>query len=252
MATILITGAAGKIAAALRPHLAARHGIVLRLVDKAAGNDLELHHADLTEAGSAWTSLLEGADAVIHLAANASPDANWPELTGPNIDATLNLYRAAAARKVPHVILASSIWAAAGRCADTAAIDAACQDPGGNPYGASKLIAERIAQGFWRSDGIATTVLRIGAFTTAPASDGLRAGWDAEARLSPRDLCGAVDCALRIPPDGVRTLNLISHNIGARFTLDEARETIGFVPQDHFATPKRSLRAGLRGLFKLR
>lgn len=239
MPKIVITGAAGKIATVLRTHLTAET-FTLRLIDKDPAGDLAIHRADLAETDPGWTALFDGADAVIHLAARTHPAAPWSELVAPNIDAVLNLYRAAALHKVPHIIFASSIWAAAARRADQGPIDAGCSDPGDNAYGASKVFAERVAHGFWRSDGVATTILRIGALATGASGHGLRKGWDAEARLSPRDLCDAVDRALRMPPAGVRTLNLISHNAGARFTLDEARDTIGYVPQDRFTPPPRT------------
>ena len=232
MGTILITGAAGRLGQVLRAHLT-RDGIALRLIDRVGG-DPAILEADLAEVSPAWIALFDGVDAVVHLAANGHPAARWAELVGPNIDAVLNVYRAAAAAGVAHVVLASSIWAAAGRRGDGGAIDAGVNDPGDNAYGASKIVAERIARDFQRSHGVATTILRIGAYSPDMGPARLTRGWDAEARLSRRDFCEGMERAIRSAPDGVRTLNLLSENAGRRFTLDEAREAIGFVPADRF------------------
>lgn len=237
MLSILITGASGMVGQVLRAHFAQADDVTLRPVDRDARGDPAVEVFDLTAASVEWTGLLAGVDAVIHLAANPSPHARWAELTGPNLDAPLNLYRAAAKQGVRHIVLASSIWAAAGRQRDSGPIEATEMDPGANPYGVSKLFAERVAHAHWRSDGVATTVLRIGALSLTGSAGGLERGWDREARLSSRDLCACVDRALRTPPQGVRTLNLISRNEGARFTLHEAEALIGYVPQDHFAKP---------------
>lgn len=235
MVSVAITGASGTVGQVLRAHFARADDVALRLVDRDARGDPAVEIFDLTADLVEWTGFLGGVDVVIHLAANSSPQAQWADLRGPNLDAALNLYRAAAEQGVRHVVLASSIWAAAARQLDSWPIGAAEMDSGTNPYGASKLFAERVAHAYWRSDRVATTILRIGALSLAGSTGGLRRGWDMEARLSPRDLCAAVDRAVRAPANGVRTLNLISRNEGARFTLHEAEAEIGYVPQDHFA-----------------
>lgn len=218
----------------LRAHLSGIDDVALRLVDRAECGDPAILIADLAVWSPAWATRFEGADVVVHLAANGHPAAGWPALVGSNVDAVLNVYLAAAAHKVPHVVLASSLWAAAGRRNDRAPIDAGDADPGDNAYGASKIVGERIAHSFWQSHGVASTILRIGAYSSDMGPARLTRGWDAEARLSRRDLCAAVELAVRGAPEGVRVLNLISANAGARFTLDEARAAIGFVPMDRF------------------
>ena len=238
MTTVLITGTSGKLGRELRDHLSAMDGVVLRLTDKRPGDDDLIAQADLATRSQGWAGLLGGVNIVVHLAANADPAARWPELVAANVDAPLNLYLEAARHGVSHIVLASSIWVAAARRDDRGPIAADDADPGGSAYGASKLFAERIAHAFWLAHGVGTTILRIGAFTPeprpAPASD-----WDRAARLSRRDLCHAVELAVRDATDGVRTVNLISHNEDPRFTLDEARDLLGFVPQDRFADTRR-------------
>ncbi len=185
-----------------------------------------------------WSDMLADVDVIVHFAGNAHPKAGWPDMVGPNIDAPLNLYLAAARHGVRHIVLASSIWVCAGRRSDRAAIDARDADPGDSRYGATKLFAERLAHGFWLSDRIATTILRIGAYKAdGETVAGLTQGWDAETRLSSRDLCEGVRLAIGRTPEGVCTINLLSRNQNARFTLHEAEEAIGYVPQDRFETP---------------
>src|ERR1700746_3865535 len=83
--TILITGAAGRIGAMLRPRLAGS-GRTLRLLDTAeliAGPGEEAIRASVTDM-AAMTSACQGADAVIHLA-GLCWEAAWSEILPVNI-----------------------------------------------------------------------------------------------------------------------------------------------------------------------
>lgn len=260
---MVITGAAGNLGAKLRAHLQAEGGYELRLLDVDPHGDAAIRQADLAQSEPAWTKLFDGADAVVHLAANSRSDADWPDLIGPNIDATLNVYLAAVQHRVPRVVFASSVWAMAARAEGSEPITAGDPDPGGNRYGATKLFGERLARSFAASHGVTSVILRIGACREGdnPAFEHEFDPWEDRIWLSNRDFCQGLELAINAKVDGVLTANLISDNPGSRWTLDEAREGLGYAPQDgatpspapaepQAAPPQRTpWRARLRGKF---
>jgi NAD+ dependent glucose-6-phosphate dehydrogenase len=236
--TVVITGAAGNIGGKLRAHLRARGEYITRLVDVEARGDAEIFGADLANYDERWSAIFAGADAVVHLAANGDPAASWDKLLGPNIDASLNIYLAAARHGVKRVVLASSVWAVASRFDDKEPILAGEPSPGSNPYGATKLFAERIGKTFARVHGISTVALRLGhcrpgANEPGPASSALEdAYW-----ISNGDICNGLECAIRADVRGFSVVNLISANPGSRWSLAEARDLLGYHAVDGY-TPR--------------
>ncbi|MDP3660984.1 NAD(P)-dependent oxidoreductase [Phenylobacterium sp.] len=237
---VVITGAAGGIGTQLRAHLEARGGYELRLLDIDPRGDPHIIQADLSLMDDRWIAQFEGADAVVHLAANPQPNATWDALIAPSVDAVLNVYLAAAHHKVGRVVLASSIWAMAARLADAGPIEAAAQpDPGANAYGASKLFAERVAYAMWRAHGVPTVALRIGGMREA--ADAIDV-WGYGCWLSVRDGCQGLELAIRAPIEGVLVANLTSANAGSRWSLETTREALGFAPQDGVAASRNATR----------
>src|SRR5207248_3403159 len=92
--TVLITGAAGNLGAKLRRHLEGRYE--LRLLDIDPGGDAGIVRADLGHWDAAWVERFRGADAAVHLAADPTAHQTWPNLVGPNVDAVVNVFLAAA------------------------------------------------------------------------------------------------------------------------------------------------------------
>jgi nucleoside-diphosphate-sugar epimerase len=93
----LITGAAGNLGAKLAVH--SRSSLELVLLDEPDG--------DLSVWDELWVSRFEGVDAVVHLAGDPVAYHSWDELTGPNIDAVLNVFEAAVRAGVKRLIFAS-------------------------------------------------------------------------------------------------------------------------------------------------
>ena len=239
--TVAITGAAGNIGGKLRSHLRMRGEYVLRLVDIDSRGDPEILCADLATYDERWSALFAGADAVVHLAANPDPTANWDKLLGPNIDAVLNVYLAAARHGAKRVVLASSVWAVASRFDDKEPILAGEPSPGSNAYGTTKLLAERIGKTFAQAHGISTVALRLGHCRSgsnepSPASsEWLDACW-----ISNADICHGLECAIRADVRGFVVVNLTSANPGSRWSLAEARERLGYKASDGYTPPPRA------------
>src|SRR5690242_10916342 len=104
--TVLITGAAGNIGTKLRAHFSGL-GWALRLLDLEAAGDPAIQPADLAEWDNGWVEQFAGADAVIHLAGNPSPQASWASVQRLNLDLTANVYEAAAQQNARRVVFAS-------------------------------------------------------------------------------------------------------------------------------------------------
>src|SRR5947209_4779654 len=105
-AVVLITGASGNLGSKLRRHFEAR--FALRLIDRDPRGDPTVTAADLSLWDPGWVDTFRGADVVVHLAADANAQQRWPALIGPNVDATINVFQAAALAGVPPVVYASS------------------------------------------------------------------------------------------------------------------------------------------------
>jgi nucleoside-diphosphate-sugar epimerase len=100
---LLVTGAAGRVAGQLLPALADRDDV--RLTDRTDGvgaSGQRLTAGELTDPGL-LDELLDGVDAVVHLAGNPDPDSSWSELREPNVEAFRVLLDAARRHDVQRV-----------------------------------------------------------------------------------------------------------------------------------------------------
>jgi NAD+ dependent glucose-6-phosphate dehydrogenase/L-arabinose 1-dehydrogenase [NAD(P)+] len=251
MPTVLITGAAGNIGSKLRAHLSrARPELRLLLVDRDPGGDPEVRQFDLTEPACRLVPLLEGVDSIIHLAANRDPAAGWKQLNGPNVDAVLNLYLAAADAAVRRIVLASSVWAA--RALDTGAgpIGPLDPDPGDNPYGATKLFAERVGRAFAEARGISTVALRIGGCRPGPnPPPGRFRSWDQRVWISDADVCQGIERALDLPGGGFQLFNLVSNLPSRSWDLAATQRSLGVCQDPPLPVERESLAVRALRLF---
>jgi UDP-glucose 4-epimerase len=156
---ILVTGASGFIGRSLSPALD-RAGYFVRTASRQTGMLAGAHESvtisDLTRP-IAWQPIVDGMDAVVHLAAMAhtmskSPDALFDRV---NWIATQELVSAARACGVKHFIFISSIRAQSAAYADRVLSEADEPRPS-DAYGRSKLGAEQAV----RDSGIPFTIFR--------------------------------------------------------------------------------------------
>src|SRR5579862_8250486 len=108
---IVVTGGSGRAGAYIIPELA-EHGHRVRNVDRRGPegeSPARLFRADLTDLGQTIAAL-EGAEAVIHLAAIAHPMSDPAQVVfHTNVTSTWNVLQAAELLKIPKLVLASSI-----------------------------------------------------------------------------------------------------------------------------------------------
>jgi nucleoside-diphosphate-sugar epimerase len=136
------------VRATLRERSERKSGHLERMQKEGAA--LELHVAELLDA-KAFDAPLEGALAVVHTASPVRMAAKHPEreIVDPAVRGTSHVVRAAIRAKVKTIVYTSSISAILSHDGRTRAYDESdwCEDAklDSNPYGLSKVLAERAA-----------------------------------------------------------------------------------------------------------
>jgi nucleoside-diphosphate-sugar epimerase len=196
---VLITGAAGRIGQEAAEELSRDHDLCLLDCRPVPGRQSII--AELVQPGissgwrrwlqpraARWANSFAGADVVLHLAANASPDAPWPLVLHDNIHATWNVLEAAARYQVHRIIFASSTWAVK---ALEQTLAPACYLPDGpkigsdapphplTPYGLSKAAGELAGRLFVDEQRLSSFLaVRLGAYLpTPPLEEEYRRRW---------------------------------------------------------------------------
>lgn len=232
---LLITGGCGKIGATFARFAASAYAI--RIVDRVPwdsarmgpppGESLVLDLRDL----AACRQACAGMDFVLHLAADASPEADFTTSLLPNnIIATANMFRAAKDAGCRRFIFASSAHVVSAYPPDIQ-IHAAMPVRPGNLYGVSKAFGEALAAHFAFNEGLPTIALRIGAYVLPEEL----ATWDApdeiNAFLSAADLNALLLKCLETPNITFAIAHAISNNRFKRLDLTETRALLGYEPQ---------------------
>jgi nucleoside-diphosphate-sugar epimerase len=233
--TILITGACGNIGRKLRAAWEEVYDLVL--IDIALGpEDDEVSEADLSAFDEGWMALFHGVDTVIHLAATPNEHSSWEDLVAPNLDAACNVFHAAALAGVERIIFASSNHSMGGyRNLGDIAITVDLPPRPGNPYGAAKLMAERLGKSLSGVFDLTFVALRLGwvqAGENRPET--LPDEWNRELWLSNGDLIRLFDRAVEadLGDRSFVVINGMSKNHGSRWDLSDSFEAIGYVPKD--------------------
>jgi uronate dehydrogenase len=227
MPTILITGAAGRIGAMLRPRLA-RPGRTLRLLDTVpltAGPGEEAITASVTDL-AAMTAACQGAAAVIHLGGIAT-EAPWRRILEVNIDGTYAAFEAARRAGAGRVIFASSNHAVGFSPRESFPVRDYAYPAPDTYYGVSKAAGEALAALYHHRYGMDTICIRILTCAERPPNVRALSTW-----LSPDDAGRLFEACLSAPAPGFRVVYGVSANTrGGWVSLDEAR-ALGYQPRD--------------------
>lgn len=229
MATLMITGAAGKIGTALRERFGEH---TLRLTDirplptPVAANETFVQ-ADLADEGT-LAELAGGADLVVHLG-GLLVGASFTDTAAANIMGTYHVLEATRAAGVQRVFYASSNHAVGytpvADIDDGAPLTTMPIRPDGD-YGVTKAAAEALCSLYADDHGLAILSARILTFAPAPRSLRELATW-----ISPDDTARLVLAALSLDGPGVSTCWGVSRNTRGWASLREG-EALGYFPED--------------------
>ncbi|MRG59949.1 NAD-dependent epimerase/dehydratase family protein [Agromyces sp. CFH 90414] len=234
---VAITGASGRIGRLVVP-LLERPGRTLQLVDTDLPDRVddgpwgewsdparvELHRASI-EDEDAIRSALDGADAVVHLAALAS-ERPWVDLVRVNIDGTQKVLEAARLGGARRVLLASSIHAIGFADATDAATTRVLVPRPDTYYGVSKATLEALGSVYADRFGMSVVSARICAFGAEPGRGRGLVQW-----LSPADAARLFEAAIALDDGRHHIVWGVSASGAGSFDLSAGR-AIGFEPQD--------------------
>jgi uronate dehydrogenase len=227
--TVLITGAAGGVGGFLRRGLPAL-GWDLRCFDlvpprdAAHGTREEWLFGDVADP-EVLDRATRGVAAVVHLAGIPTEVPEFARLLHSNVDGAYQVFEAARRNGVPRVLYASSNHAVGCHESGAALREDAVVRPD-SLYGATKAFGEALGSYYADRHGMAVACLRIGSCFELPTQVRHLATW-----LSPGDAVRLTDALLHAPDLRYATVNAISANTRAWWSLDTAR-ALGYRPQD--------------------
>ena len=235
---ILLTGAGGKVARQVRPHLATLCR-QLRLTDRlpieAEAANETVHVADLADA-STLPRLVDGADAIVHFAGYPR-EAEWETLFDANIRAVANLWDAAAVAGVPRIVYASSNHAV-GYYPRSQRIDHDAPPRPDSRYGVTKIFMEAMARMHADKHGLRAMGIRIGYCAIEPVEARMLSHW-----IHPQDLAALIEVGLKAAYH-CEIVYGVSANSASWYDNRRA-EALGYRPR-HSADPFAAALAGVK------
>lgn len=231
---VLVTGAAGRIGSYFAEH--SHYKYDLRLMVRAGDDTGSIReYGDVVEGDlgdlDAMKRFCAGIDTVVHMAGDPDPEATWRELLDANIIGSYHTFVAAKAARCRRVIYASSIHAVSGYPHDVQVKTSEPVNPG-DLYGVSKCCAEAMGRYMAEQEGLSVIALRIGAFqseASARRKDSI--AW-LDAWVSQRDLNQLIEKCIDVENVKFAILHGLSNNRFKRLDISDARELVGYEPQD--------------------
>ncbi|HVT90191.1 MAG TPA: NAD(P)-dependent oxidoreductase [Tepidisphaeraceae bacterium] len=232
--SVLVTGAAGNIGLYFAEHSSSRYALRLMVHQEGEIEKLkkwgEVVVADLSDI-ERLQQHCQGIDTVVHLAADPSPKAEWESLLPANIVGTYNMMMAALQAGCRRVIYASSIHAVMGNPVD---VQSRTSDPvnPGDLYGVTKCFGEALGRYLAGQKGLSVIALRIGAFQPIEAAQRPEGLSMLDIFVSQRDLNQLIEKCIDDPMLQWAIFNGLSDNRFKRLDISDARELVGYAPQD--------------------
>jgi hypothetical protein len=186
------------------------------------------------EADESTRNVVRGMDAIVHLAL-ARAERNPSEQIDGLVRATYNLLTAAAAEGVRRVVHVSSLSALRGYDEAFTVAEDWQPRPGDDASALAEYLAEATSREFARQRQLEVVALRIGKVVRAECLAGQPFDplW-----VDERDVVQAVSLALRTSEltsprgtDGWTVLHILSDSTRARFSVNKARQVLGYQPQ---------------------
>lgn len=240
--TVLLTGAGGAVGGAILDGIGEKYDWRLLYHNPPVEEPAHPYIVGDVIDPELMAEACEGVDSVIHLAGDPRRDASWDSVLENNIHGTKVTYQAAIDAGVKRVIYASSNHAVGHfeterapqiyRRNDSFRLDGSELPRPGNFYGVSKVAGETLGRFYHDEYGIEVCNIRIGNLTKDhPPVDYERgqAMW-----LSYHDCAHLHDCALSATYE-YEIVYGISDNDRKFYSLERARDVLGYNPQDNSA-----------------
>lgn len=232
---VLVTGAAGRIGSYFAEH--ARDKYALRLMVRGDEEDIdaikpygEVVEGDLGDLDR-LKQVCEGIDTIVHMAGDPGPSSLWQSLLETNIIGTYNVFAAAKTAGVGRVIYASSIHAVSGYPPDVQVKTSEPVNPG-DIYGVSKCFGEALCRYMAEKEGVSAIALRIGAFQPLESVRDEQGIGMLDSFVSHRDLDQLINRCVDVENVQFAVLHGLSDNRFKRLDISDARELVGYAPQD--------------------
>jgi len=232
--SVLITGAAGHIGRVLKDGLKDRYR--LRLVYH--NNRLPPGPGETVEIGSItdlpfMETVCRGIDTVVHMAANPWDDAPFEQVLEPNIIGTYTVFEAARRAGVKKVVFASSNHATGYYEKEGIFTTPDMPVRPDGYYGVSKVFGEALGRYYADAFGLGVICLRIGtcrpvSYAQNRKSDRILSTW-----LSHRDVVQLVWRSIEAQGVTFGIYYGISNNRRAYWDIQNAREDLGYAPEDN-------------------
>jgi nucleoside-diphosphate-sugar epimerase len=234
---VLVTGAAGRIGSYFAENSQGKYDLRLMIQGSEDAENIE----KIKPLGEVVTAsldqldrlkeLCQGVDTIVHMAGDPSPSATWQDLLDANIIGTYNIFVAAKAAGCRRVIHASSIHAVSGYPADVQVKTSEPVNPG-DLYGVSKCFGEALGRYMAEKEGVSVITLRIGAFQPIDAAEKESSLSMLDAFVSHRDLNQLINKCIDVENVTFAILHGLSDNRFKRLDISDARELVGYEPQD--------------------
>lgn len=235
---VLVTGAAGNIGSYFAEHNGGKYDLRLMVRGDEARRDEIAPFGEIVEADLADLPRLKevcaGIETIVHLAGDPGPSSLWASLLETNIIGTYNVFAAAKTAGVRRVVYASSIHAVSGYPADVQVKTNEPVNPG-DLYGVSKCFGEALCRYMAEQEGVSAVALRIGAFQPLEAVEDEQGIGLLDGFVSKRDLNQLVHRCIDAEDLKFAIFHALSDNRFKRLDITEARERVGYAPEDDAA-----------------
>ncbi len=242
---VLVTGAAGNIGSYFAGHSHQRYDLRLMVQKPEDAREIEAFGevvvADMLDL-ERMKQVCEGMDTVVHLAADPSPSATWSELLDANILGSYNTFVAAKAAGCRRLVYASSIHAVSGYPPDVQVKTSEPVNPG-DLYGVTKCFGEALGRYMAEQEGLSVIAIRIGAFQPLEAARREEGLGMLDAFVSWRDLNQLLQRCIDVENLRFAVLHGLSNNRFKRLDISDARELVGYAPQDDLTQENPELKA---------
>jgi nucleoside-diphosphate-sugar epimerase len=240
-----VTGAAGRIGSYFAEHAPAHYR--LRLMVRPDDDQPEgLHsYGEVVEGDlgdlERLKELCRGIDTVLHLAGDPSPSATWASLLDANIIGAYHAFIAAKAAGCRRVVYASSIHAVSGYPVD---VQVKTSDPvnPGDLYGVTKCFGEALGRYMAEQEQLSVIAIRIGSFQPIEAAREEGSIGMLDSFVSQRDLQQLIERCIDAEHVQFAIVNGLSNNRFKRLDISDAREMLGYTPQDDLTAEHPRLR----------